>query len=114
MPTSASRSAIDRSVACRMSVLAPWPRTSRCVAPSGRISRAETSPFPGVARNFISWALCDILGPSTEGVQERDLAAEAPHEPAERPEHQPHLPLAAPEGQGNDPGDPPKGQDWAG
>src|SRR3954453_23655083 len=54
MPTSASRSAIDCSVACRMFVLAPWPRTSRCVASSGRTSTAETSPFSGVARNFSS------------------------------------------------------------
>src|SRR3954454_473707 len=62
MPTSASRSAIDCSVACRMFVLAPWPRTSRCVASSGRTSRAETSPFSGVARSFISRASWAISG----------------------------------------------------
>src|SRR3954447_9259451 len=63
MPTSANRSAIDCSVACRMFVLAPWPRTRRCVAPSGRTRRAETSPFSGVARNFISrasWAMSGV------------------------------------------------------
>src|SRR3954469_6273201 len=64
MPTSASRSAIDCSVACRMFVLAPWPRTRRCFAHSGRTRRAETSPFSGVARNFssrASWGMSGVL-----------------------------------------------------
>src|SRR5262245_34244410 len=43
-----------------MFVLAPWPSTSRWLAPVGRISRADTSPFSGVATNFsslASWAM---------------------------------------------------------
>ena len=51
---SASASAIALRVAWRMVVLAPWPRTSRWLAPSGRTSSAETSPFSGVATNFSS------------------------------------------------------------
>ncbi len=57
MPASAIVSAMVWSVACRMFVLAPWPRTRRWLASAGRTSRAETFPFSGVARNFISLAL---------------------------------------------------------
>jgi hypothetical protein len=37
-----------------MFVLAPWPNTSKAVAPGGLISRAETFPALGVAVNFDS------------------------------------------------------------
>src|SRR3954469_11441878 len=88
MPTSASRSAIDCSVGCRMSVLAPWPRTSRCVAPSGLISKAETSPFSGVARNFssrASWAMSGVpLRPQRMGEAEADAVGVLGEEDAER------------------------------
>src|SRR5262245_53414429 len=64
MPASASRSAIVCKVACRMLVLAPWPRTSRCVASFGRTRRAETLPFSGVARKLVSSVAWVISVPS--------------------------------------------------
>src|SRR5215470_12582945 len=62
MPTSAIRSAMVCRLAWRMLVLAPWPRTRRRVASAGRTSRAETSPFSGVARNFSSRASWGMFG----------------------------------------------------
>ena len=79
MPASASRSAIAWRVAWRMFVLAPWPRTSRWVARSGRTSRAETSPFSGVARNFSSFST--MIGPpsarSSSSLRSEDAAQHA-------------------------------------
>src|SRR5262245_24098043 len=45
-----------------MFVLAPWPRTRRWVASAGRTSRAETSPFSGVARNLSSLVSGGMFG----------------------------------------------------
>ena len=54
MLCSARRSAIVVNSGVRIFELAPCPNTSKYVAPSGRISKAETSPFDGVAKNLNS------------------------------------------------------------
>src|SRR6516225_6094793 len=55
MPAAAILSAMVCRVAWRMLLLAPCPITMSAVALAGRMKRAETSPFSGVATNLISF-----------------------------------------------------------